>query len=162
MMKPCRHLSPLKPSEFQPMRLEQLFVVTRDPPSGTTKEIERHRTTFAPRQPTWHVTTFAELLNAAHCHWSCGGRLENKKLQEMAVIGFHIKNKRIWESEIPLFSFFLTPPSSNQPFCFKNSESAPAAAHCLRLPAKHQRWINRNDPNPNQMFLKFCISKPTA
>lgn len=106
MMKPCRHLSPLKPSEFQPMRLEQLFVVTRDPPSGTTKEIERHRTTFAPRQPTWHVTTFAELLNAAHCHWSCGGRLENKKLQEMAVIGFHIK-KKTKGSENLRYLFFL-------------------------------------------------------
>ena len=99
MMKPCKHLSPLKPwSEFQPMRLEQLFVVTRDPPLGTTKEIERR----LPRQPTWHVTTFAELLNAAHCHWSCGGRLENKKVQDMAVSGFHIwkkqKDLRIWDT----------------------------------------------------------------
>ena len=163
MMKPCKHLSPLKPwSEFQPMRLEQLFVVTRDPPLGTTKEIERHRTTFA---ATAHVTRH-DVCRAAECGplplklWRAPGKQKGARHGREWIS--HMKKTKGSENLRYLVPFFLTPPSSNQEFCFKNSESAPAAAHCLRLPAKHQRWINRNDPNPNQTFLKFCISKLTA
>lgn len=137
--EPCRHLSLLKRSEFQPMRLEQLFVVTRDPPSGTTKEIERHRTTFA---ATAHVTRH-DVCRAAECGplplklWRAPGK--QKAARNGREWKKHLKKTKGSENLRYLFSFFLTAASSNQPFCFKNFESAPAAAHCLRLPAKHQR-----------------------
>ena len=158
MMKPCKHLSPLKPwSEFQPMRLEQLFVVTRDPPSGTTNDIERHRTTFA---ATAHVTRH-DVCRAAECGplplklWRVPGK--QKAARNCREWKKHLKKTKGSENLRYLFFFWLLHLRISR-FV---SRTLNQLLRLLTVWGCLQN-INRNDPNPNKTFLKFCISKSTA